>query len=351
MKSIMKKIMYALVVIVIISCLSASYYYIKENNYFIYATGSDKKALLNSTWLMSPNEIRRSNNAYLKRDPYKLPPLLLLSDNVGPDIVNQERFSYLMQDGLSFWGRPATVDYEFFDNKLYRYYITFRVYDLESTELEVLSSLKGKLGEFKEIESKYYIRKYEWNSNNLFVLFGINKITEHEYGFHMMFKYLPFYTEIEKISKVEKAEYFGPQDTQNINPTPAGKEPELTIIVNAQAADGVTQTHMDQNFLNNLEEYLITRSEEKMENHYKSRGLPVPELKILAESNYIELGSTKLAIVRIFEEGVSNSALILGVKGDEVLRVFCASRNTYQVEVSTGECGKKIEDTFGVSFK
>ncbi|MBU2570811.1 MAG: hypothetical protein KJ725_12430 [Gammaproteobacteria bacterium] len=128
-------------------------------------------------------------------------------------------------------------------------------------------------------------------------------------------------------------------------------EPELTVIVNRQASEGVTQDHMNQKFLDNFESYSIQRIREKFADHYKARSLPVPELKVRAESNYIILGTTKLAITRVFEEGVSNAALILGIKGDEILRVGCFSRSTYQVEVSAGECGKKIEQTYDVSFK
>ena len=41
-------------------------HYLKINNLLFYATGSKEKTLLNSTWEMSPKEIKRSNNVNLK---------------------------------------------------------------------------------------------------------------------------------------------------------------------------------------------------------------------------------------------------------------------------------------------
>lgn len=140
----------------------------------------------------------------------------------------------------------------------------------------------------------------------------------------------------------------GSEQRQQQESNPA---PQVTVMVNRQSSDGVKQDHMNQKFLDNFESYTKEKIVEKIENHYKSRNINVPTLNIKAESNYIVLGSTKLAIVRVFEGARSNSAMILGIIGDELVRVGCFSESAYQVEVSSGECGEKIEQTYGVSFQ
>ena len=128
-------------------------------------------------------------------------------------------------------------------------------------------------------------------------------------------------------------------------------EPELTVLVSRQDSEGVTQDQMDLEFLANLEKYTLERVKTIVADHYESRGEKPPSLGIKPESNYIELGDSKLAILRFFEGEKSNSVYVFGIIGNEMVRVLCASKSKYRVEITTGECGAKISEVFRVSFQ
>ncbi len=134
------------------------------------------------------------------------------------------------------------------------------------------------------------------------------------------------------------------------NSPPKVTSPQLTIIVSKQDSEGITQDQMTQIFLSRLEKYAEDRIKAIVKSHYESSGQKAPVTDMISESNYIELDGTKLALVRVFEEGKSNSIFIHGIKDKEIVRILCASQTTDRVEITTGDCANKISEIFGVSF-
>ena len=187
-----------------LSLVLLGYIYIKDENLLIYATGTNEKAFLNSTWLMSPNEIRRANNAYLEKPEWEL-------FFTEPDVVNPNRYSSFKQKDIELWGHSTEVEYSFFDKKLFQYYIGMKSYDADKDEKEVLAILNYRFGSQLKIEkkSKHLLKEYEWGYKNQSIRFWISKDSKDKnYHFGITVKYLPYYNEIKKISEAEKKNYF-----------------------------------------------------------------------------------------------------------------------------------------------
>lgn len=142
-----------------------------------------------------------------------------------------------------------------------------------------------------------------------------------------------------------------PGDPQSHQSAPeSAHAASIDTFVSRQDSEGVTEAQMSQVFLANLEAHAATRIKAKIKDHYAARGEPAPSTNIRSESTFIEVQGKKLAIVRIFEDGVSNSAMVTGIIGTELVRLLCTTRSTYQIEVTTGPCGAKLSEVFAVSF-
>jgi len=74
----------------------------------------------------------------------------------------------------------AEVRYNFFDDKLYQYYISIAIYTLDRIKNEILDALNEKYGKQAEIKEKsqYSISEYRWNSKNQKVGYWISKNDE-----------------------------------------------------------------------------------------------------------------------------------------------------------------------------
>lgn len=179
--------------------------YLSGRHLFIYATGTSDKAFLNATWKMSPQEIERVNRTSLSDSPtWFLIPLEL-------EVTDQGRHKAFVQKDVSLWGRNAEIDYQFFDNMLYGYDISFTAYNLDEPHKEILETLRGQFGAGKEEERKRadIIYRFEWDTEKQTVSYHMWK-DEKEKSYHVNIRalYKPFYRQIEEIAKNEKKAYF-----------------------------------------------------------------------------------------------------------------------------------------------
>lgn len=167
---------------------------LRENNLLIYSTGTKHKAFLNSTWEMSPREIERANSTKLSSS--KLPLLF------GPELIAQNRFKELSHDNVSLWGSRVKIGYTFFDNMLYKYYVSLDVVDLDESQKEILATLRKMFGEGRKGKK---VRKdtmycFEWDTKKQSLSYWSGKL-EKEYLYSITIKavYKPLYDQIKKI--------------------------------------------------------------------------------------------------------------------------------------------------------
>lgn len=128
--------------------------------------------------------------------------------------------------------------------------------------------------------------------------------------------------------------------------------PPMIVISGSEDAEGVTQKDFDLSTLKALENRTLAQVKNKMQNYLKSQGqsTTLPELK--SESNYIELGTFKLAVVRVKNPQLVNQVFIFGIKGQELKRVACVRTTKFKdsIPLFYGPCGEKIKETFGVEL-
>ena len=204
MKKILKKFAYVVIALFAGVILVIGFAFIEHNNYLFYSTGINEKAFLNSQWLMSPNEIKRANSASLTAPEIEI----FWGD---PDVINRERYSAFVQKNLNLWGYGAEVEYLFFDNKLYEYYISINVYEIKKIRKEILVALQEKYGEQVKVKkmSVHLIDEYDWNTENRKIRFWIGKSNKKKrYHIGVRTTYLPFYKKLEEIADSEKKNYF-----------------------------------------------------------------------------------------------------------------------------------------------
>jgi hypothetical protein len=176
---------------------------ILDFNPFGYATGTNDKAFLNATWKMSPREIERENKTSLSASKR----LLLFT----PEETNQDRFKTLTQKDISLWGQPAEIQYTFFDNMLYEYYVSLTAYDPKTPHKEILETLRGQFGEGKEVKKKrvYIICSFEWDTEKQTISYWMGKFKgEKTYYIGIRAVYKPFYKQIEEVVNIEKKACF-----------------------------------------------------------------------------------------------------------------------------------------------
>lgn len=178
--------------------------YLSDNNLFIYATGTDDKAFLNATWKMSPRELERINNTTLS----PADSILLL---FTPEILNPDRFKALVQKDVFLWGYRAKVQYTFFDNMLYEYYVPLTTSDPNKPHNEILETLRGQFGDGNKDDEKradlVYNFKWETEKQTISYWMGKNEGQESYYiGIRAVHK--PFYEQIEEVANNEKKRYF-----------------------------------------------------------------------------------------------------------------------------------------------
>jgi hypothetical protein len=127
--------------------------------------------------------------------------------------------------------------------------------------------------------------------------------------------------------------------------------PQIVVIAGSEDAEGVTQKDFDLSTLKVLENRTLDQLKTKMQNYLRSQGEKSIVSKLTSESNYIELGKFKLAVVRIKAQAV-NQVFVFGIKGQELKRVACARTTKFEesIPLSYGPCGEKIQEVFGVGL-
>ena len=161
-----KKLINIIVLISLFLTIFALNYYLKENNYLFYATGTNKKAFINATWEMSPNEVRRANNTNLVPAKYRVLKNLLY--RIGPDDAGEiERYELMESEEHSVqWGFETKVQYVFFDDRLFEYTVFLNGYDSNKMNNVITSALTEKYGNGVTEDDKNYLHSMQWETRS-----------------------------------------------------------------------------------------------------------------------------------------------------------------------------------------
>ena len=128
---------------------------------------------------------------------------------------------------------------------------------------------------------------------------------------------------------------------------------KVFAAITSQGTDGVTTSDLDQNALKNIEAWIVQTTLRKAKNYYSDLGNDSANLqpKVVANSVYLNVDHKKLAIIKINIDNLVRSVTILGIEGEELLRVGCIRKGNQDIPLFSGECSAKIQEAFGVSIK
>jgi hypothetical protein len=146
-----KRLIKGISLIIFLICLITGLYFLnlqlKAERLFIYAKGSDQKAVLNSTWQMSIREVERANDCKLTEDAVPSPDEVLCGLKY---IIDHKRFVSKKGCDLNIWGNDREVIYDFFDDQLFNIRILDNVFNKQEEDSIIVSNLKEKFGNFNK---------------------------------------------------------------------------------------------------------------------------------------------------------------------------------------------------------
>jgi hypothetical protein len=137
---------------------------------------------------------------------------------------------------------------------------------------------------------------------------------------------------------------------------PISQETEMKPIVaftTTQSSEGVTAADLDQAGLENLETWIVETMLQKSRAKYAEMGHNPNDFnpKVSANSVYVTTEDKKLAVIKVNIDGSIRSVTVMGLKGDQLLRVSCIRASDHDIPVWSGECGNEVRKTFGVSIQ
>jgi hypothetical protein len=135
--------------------------------------------------------------------------------------------------------------------------------------------------------------------------------------------------------------------------TQQSKIKPVRAFTTTQGAEGATELNLDQSALKGLETWIVETLLKKGRNKFAEMGHKPEDFKptISANSVYINAGDKKLAVIKINQDSSMRLVTIIGIKEAVLLRVSCLRASNHDIPVWSGECGKEIQKTFGVSIQ
>ena len=123
---------------------------------------------MNARWGMSPAEVEKANTAPFK-EAQSSPKLFTPKETVK----DPSRYR-VFQSEISFLGRPAAINYVFFDGKFYTYHIFVNDSDFDGLDGDMRRYLISRFGVgYSEIQDKTSSLKLVWHTREKIVNYWI----------------------------------------------------------------------------------------------------------------------------------------------------------------------------------
>jgi hypothetical protein len=128
---------------------------------------------------------------------------------------------------------------------------------------------------------------------------------------------------------------------------PSQQKTQIVAAITTQNAEGVTSSDLDQEGLLKLEAWFVQTILQKSEERITKQGYAP---KIRANSVFIDIQGNRLAVIKIRMAGI-RSVMVVGVKGNNLLRVTCIRKDDHDIPLFSGECGNKMNEAFDVAVQ
>ena len=120
---------------------------------------------------------------------------------------------------------------------------------------------------------------------------------------------------------------------------------EIHAVVSTQSSQGVTEQDFSIEFLQALEKWLVEGIEKKLAAAIDSGKTSAYITDV--GSVYTDMKGKKLAVIRIRSD-IDATVSVIGIRGDELIRVTCVRRTTEQIPITSGACYLEISEAFSV---
>lgn len=178
--------------------------YLKVEKLFFYKTGTDKKAILNSTWNMSAKEVERANKTKLD-DEYTF----VLFDDELNKLLDPDRITAKINKTMNLWAHTSELTYDFFDDRLFRYRLIGQVDEPAKFDSIVKHNLYERYGDIKRNNDKFggtFLKDSVFVKYSQFDVDGKNNTLEHRFLIEVT--YQPLFIEISKVARAEQSSIF-----------------------------------------------------------------------------------------------------------------------------------------------
>lgn len=128
--------------------------------------------------------------------------------------------------------------------------------------------------------------------------------------------------------------------------------PVVTIVA-IQDSEGLTEADFTPTVLKRIEEWSVMTSRQKMAQSLLRSGQDSTiayRVPIKSTSLINIVGGKKLLIVRMTVDDSIREVAIMGFRGTDFYRIGCIRASNHEIPVFSGECGKMVKGTFGVSL-
>jgi hypothetical protein len=179
--------------------------HLKTEKLYFYETGTDKKAILNSTWNMSQKEVERANNTNLKEGF----TLAFLEKGLNGLLSSQRITSQESTETINLWTEDATISYEFFDDRLFRYWLVGKTLNKHFFDSTAIRNLELSYGKIKRDTTLYGGSFFKDSVSVKYSQFDIEtKEKRQEHRFVIEVTYSPIFNEIIRTANKEQNSIF-----------------------------------------------------------------------------------------------------------------------------------------------
>jgi len=242
-RTILKISLFSIAAIALLIFIIAINGYLKDEKLLFYATGTQYKVFLNSTWEMSEKEIERANDTHLTvrkeyvidfRDVVPLPhfgntsyglkpsdfPNQSLSLDMPqfnwfksnpryPTVLNMSRYKGRLQNNITVFGYESQISYSFFDDKLFEYTLIIKESEADKLHKLIFDNISRKYGRGHVQEKKTYeTQSLFWENTNLKVDYRLTEQSSSQFTAVVRFSYKPMFNKIRQEKLKEEKNLF-----------------------------------------------------------------------------------------------------------------------------------------------
>lgn len=142
-----------------------------------------------------------------------------------------------------------------------------------------------------------------------------------------------------------------PAAQQVAPPSIQGPAADVITAVSTQSSDGVTEADLDQQGLMRLQDWIVNMTAEKtaLVSGDAAFDSAAYTQSLNPQSVYISVAGRKLAVTKL-RPPRARIVSIIGIRGNELIRVLCMRDSPEDIVVLSGACGREVSRSFQITL-